>query len=63
MQLIDCYWICPKCKEKVFPFQQTDDLFFENGEAQFDAMFGIDFHSIVCTNCGAEWLVSLTGVS
>ena len=65
MNIEEYYWICPNCGQKVKALQQlVDSTFEEEGEASFSVgkNGGLYFHTIICTKCNAEWIVSITSV-
>lgn len=53
------YWKCPNCKAKV-DFINEMEYVFENGEADFDPKSGLMMHTIECSECPTEWIVSIT---
>ena len=56
------WWICPNCHSVVDFNKEMDYVFEEDGEASFDAISGMWFHTITCEVCPAKWTISLSNM-
>lgn len=66
MDVTKYYWECPNCHAKVNALESLVNSCFdeENGEAWFmvEKDCGLWFHTISCSKCKAEWVLSISGM-
>ena len=58
--MTNLWWLCPNCNEKVDFQKGISSIFESDGEASFEPKSGVIFHTILCSNCEAEWSVSIS---